>query len=69
MQLSFNILRKSLAYNKSKLHKIFGYRSKRLNFGILERGLAIVSPPHFVYDFSRELFLMLYYIDCPSFTA
>ena len=31
-----------------------------LNFGFLEKGLGIVYPPHFVYDFSRKLFVMLY---------
>ena len=30
-----------------------------LNFGFLEKGLGIVSPPHFVYDFSRKILLML----------
>ena len=29
------------------------------NFDFLEKGLGIVSPPDFVYDFSRKLFLML----------
>ena len=30
-----------------------------LKFDVLEKVLGIVSPPHFVYDFSREMFLML----------
>ena len=30
-----------------------------LNFGFLEKGLGIVSLPHFVYDFSRKILLML----------
>ena len=30
-----------------------------LNFGFLEKGLRIVSLPHFAYDFSRKMFLML----------
>ena len=30
------------------------------NFNFLEKGLGIVSQQHFVYDFSREMFLMLY---------
>ena len=30
-----------------------------LNFSISEKGLGLVSPPHFVYDFSRKMFLML----------
>ena len=30
-----------------------------LNFDVLEKGQGIVSLPHFVYDFSRKMFLML----------
>ena len=30
------------------------------NFNFLEKGMGIVSQQHFVYDFSREMFLMLY---------
>ena len=32
-----------------------------LNFDYLEKGLEIVSPPQFVYDFSRKMFLILYF--------
>ena len=31
-----------------------------LNLDFLGKGLGIVSPPHFVYDFSRKMFLKLY---------
>ena len=31
-----------------------------LNFNFLEKGLGIDSPPHFVYDFSREMLHKLY---------
>ena len=31
-----------------------------LNFELLEKYLGIVSPPNFVYDFSKKIFLMLY---------
>ena len=34
-----------------------------LNFDILDEGLGIVSPAHFVHDFLTELFLMLYSIN------
>ena len=34
-----------------------------LNFAFLENSLGKVSPPHFVYDFSIKMFLMLYSID------
>ena len=30
-----------------------------LNFDFLEKGLGTVSPPHFVYDFSRKIVYML----------
>ena len=38
-----------------------------LNFDFLEKGLGIVSVSHFVYDFSRKMFFMLYSISCPHF--
>ena len=38
-----------------------------LNFDFLEKGLGIVSPPHFVYDVSRKIFLMSYSINWPKF--
>ena len=31
-----------------------------LNFDFLEKGLGMVSPPHFVYNFSRKMFLKLH---------
>ena len=31
-----------------------------LIFDFFEKGLEIVSQPHFVYDFLRKMFLMLY---------
>ena len=34
-----------------------------LNLDFLEKGLGIVFPPHFVYDVSRKMFLMLYAIN------
>ena len=52
----------NLAYNKNKLYKTLEYRSRdTLNFS--ERGLEIVSHPHFMYDFSRKMFLILYSIN------
>ena len=33
-----------------------------LNFDFLEKGLEKVSPSHFLYDFSRKIFFMLYSI-------
>ena len=40
-----------------------------LNFDSLEKGLVIVSLPHFVYDFSRKMFLIFYSINWPKFIA
>ena len=40
-----------------------------LNFDFLDEGLGIVSPAHFVYDFSTKMFLMLYSINWPNFIA
>ena len=34
-----------------------------LNFDFLQKGLEIVSSQHFVYDFSRKMFLVLYSIN------
>ena len=43
-----------------------------LNFDFLEKSLGIVSPPYFVYDFTRKIFLILLTVEtslsvaCPS---
>ena len=34
-----------------------------LSFNFPEKGLGLVSPPHFVDDFSRKMFLVLYSIN------
>ena len=40
-----------------------------LNFDFLDKGLGIVSPAHFVHDFTTKVFLRLYFINWPNFTA
>ena len=55
----------NLPYNKNKLYKTLDM----LNFSFSEKGLGLVSPPHFVYDFSIKIFLMLHYINWPNFIA
>ena len=58
-----------LAYNKNKLFKTLHYWSRdMLNIDILDKdkGLGIVSPAHFVYDFSPKMFL-LHSINRPNF--
>ena len=37
------------------------------NFDFLDKVLGIVSPAHFVYDFSPKMFLMLYFINRQNF--
>ena len=54
----------NLAYNKNKLNKTLDYCSRdMLLFNFIEKGLGIVFPPHFEYDFSRKMFLMFYFIN------
>ena len=36
------------------------------SFDFLEKCLGIVSAPHFVYDFSRKMFFMLYSVNWPN---
>ena len=52
----------------NQLYKTSDYWFKdMLNFNFSEKGLRLVSPPHFVYDFSRKMFLMLHSINWPNF--
>ena len=60
LQLSFNIFWKPSTWHTIKTD----YWSRNvLNFDFLENDLEIVSSPHFVYDFSKKMFLMLYSIN------
>ena len=59
-----------MAFNKDKLYKTLDldYRSSdMLNFHFLDKSLKKVSPPHFVFDFSRKMFFKLYSINLPYF--
>ena len=38
-----------------------------LNFNFPQKGQGLVSPLHFVNDFSRKMFLLLYSINRPNF--
>ena len=59
---------RKLAYNKNKLSKTLDYWFRdMLNFDFSEKGLGLVSPPHFVYHFSRKTFLTLHSINWPNF--
>ena len=52
-----------MEHNKNKLCETLDYGSRdMLNFDFSEKGLGIVSPPHFVYGFSRNMFQEKCYI-------
>ena len=57
--LSFNYN----TYNYTSMFKLMIQRLAQF----LEKGLRILSQPHFVYDFSRKMFLMLYSINRTNF--
>ena len=37
-----------------------------LNFNFSEKSLGLVSPPYYVYDFSRKMLLTFYSTDWPN---
>ena len=45
--------------NKLDYFRLTKESENKLNFNFSEKGLGLVSPPHFVHDFSRKMFLML----------
>ena len=50
----------NLVYNESKLYNTLDYWSRDMsNFNFSEKDLELVSPPHFIYYFSRKTFLVL----------
>ena len=61
LELNFNIFQKPSTCHTIKTISIkLDYWSRDvLNFNFSEEGLGLVSPPYFVYDFSRKMFLML----------
>ena len=63
----YTLIALNLAYNKKKLYKTLGYwSSDMLTFLFLEKDLGILSPAHFVYVFSRKMFLILCSINLPN---
>ena len=38
-----------------------------LNCDFLGKSVGVVSPPHFVHDFSRKIFVMLYSVNWTSY--
>ena len=58
----------NLVYKKNKQYKTLEYWSRDMfSFNFSEKGMGLVSPPQFVYDFSRKIFLMLYSINWTNF--
>ena len=57
-----------LTYNRNiEVFKTLHYWSRDMfNFNILDKGLGMVSPAYFVYDFSRKKMFMLYCINWPN---
>ena len=55
-----------MAYDKNKLYKSLTIDPDICPILTFRKGLGIVSPPHFVYDFSARIFFMLYSINWPN---
>ena len=58
----FILIALDLAYNKNKRHETLS--RDKLNFYFIDKGLGIVSPSHFVYDFFKKIVfhVTLYYL-------
>ena len=57
-----------LAINKKKLCNTLDYWFRDMpNFNFPGKGLGLVSPSHFVYNFSRKMFLMLHSTNWANF--
>ena len=55
------------AYNKNKQYKTLDFWFRDMvNFNFSKKSLGLVSPPHFVYGFSRKIFPKLYPINWPN---
>ena len=63
LQLSFNIFRQPSTWLSIKTF----WSRDMLNFDFIEIDLVIVPAPHFVYDFSANMFLLLYSINLRNF--
>ena len=67
-KIQYVLITLNLQYDENKLYKFLNYWFRdMLNFNFPEKGLELVSPPHFPYDFSRKMFLILYSINRPNF--
>ena len=68
--LVYILLALNLVHNKNKLYKTLDYWSRDLlNLDFFEKGLGIILPPQFLYDFSRKIFFILYSIVLPHFVV
>ena len=62
-EFQYILIALNLEPNQNKLYKTLDiWSSDMFNFDFFfrKKGLGIVSPPHFVYDFSRKMFVMLH---------
>ena len=60
----------NLTYNENKLYKTLEYWSNnKLNLYFSQKSLEIISPPHFVNNFSIKIFIMLYSINWSDLLA
>ena len=60
-QFHYILVALKLACNKNKPFKTLHYSSRdMLNFDFLDEGLGIVSPPHFMCDFSPKMYTQCY---------
>ena len=68
ISLYFDSTQINIQYNRNKLFKTLHYWSRdMLNFVFLDKSLGIISPAHFVYDFSTKMFIMVYSINWSNF--
>ena len=70
LHLCVNIFRKpsTWTFNENKLHKTLHHWFRdMISFDILEKNMGLVLPPHFVYDFSRNMFPVSFSINWPTF--
>ena len=64
----YNLIALNFTYNKSKPYKSLDYWSRDMvNYDFLEKSLGIGFLTHFLHDFSRKIFLILFSINWLNF--
>ena len=70
LQFQYISIALDLDTTKNNLCKTLDYWFRdMLSFDFLEKGLARTSPPQFVYNFWRKIFILLYFINLPNFVV